>query len=179
MIDGRLNTQCFTTNSSGIELRDRQVDGAPLGVVAGDILAEDAAEIKSAPRSDGGVDLRITFGDDLQRRLLVLVTVRAADVEVIPVLGDAIPEVGFGAEGFSIEELVLDETVNGFDVALPGVGLAQFVGVAGEDDTADGVLEAGQAQTHHLRPVMGHIVEVFGVGRELAEELPVQDIPRF
>ena len=36
---------------------------------------------------------------------------------------DAVPEVSFGAEGFTIEELIFDEAVNGFDIALPRVGL--------------------------------------------------------
>ena len=57
-----------------------------------------------------------------------------------------------------------------------GVGLGQFVGVAGEagagDRLAGGVLEAGQLEVGHLWPVMGNVLQILGVGGELAEERP-------
>jgi len=66
---------------------------------------------------------------------------RAADVEVVPVPGDPVPEVGFGAEGFPVGELIFDEAVNGLDIALPGVGFDRDVVVSGAQ-IADG---GGQA----------------------------------
>jgi len=58
-----------------------------------------------------------------------------------------------------------------------GVGLGEFVGVAGEggtgDDFAGGVLEAGQFEVGHLRPIVRDVLQILGVGGKLAEELPV------
>src|SRR5208282_6861901 len=58
-----------------------------------------------------------------------------------------------------------------------GVAFGEFIGVTGEggagDGFAGGVLEAGQTEVGHLRPVMGNVLQILGVGGELAEELPV------
>ena len=58
-----------------------------------------------------------------------------------------------------------------------GVAFGQFIGIAGEagagDGFADGVLETGQVEVGHLRPIMRNILEIFGVDGELAEEFPV------
>lgn len=57
-----------------------------------------------------------------------------------------------------------------------GVGFGQFVGVAGEagatDWLASGILEAWEFEPGHGEPVVRDILEVFGIGGELAEELP-------
>jgi hypothetical protein len=56
------------------------------------------------------------------------------------------------------------------------VGLADFVGVAGEGQTADDlahrVLEAGQPQAAHLGPVGRDIGQILGVVAQLAEQGP-------
>ena len=58
-----------------------------------------------------------------------------------------------------------------------GVGLGKLVGIAGEaragDRFARGVLEAGQFEAGHLGPVMGDVLQIFGVGGKLAEEFPM------
>jgi hypothetical protein len=43
------------------------------------------------------------------------------EIEVMPVGGDLAPEAGWTGEGLAIQELVLDEAVNGFDITLPSV----------------------------------------------------------
>lgn len=163
--------------------------------------------------------------------------VRADQVEVVPVGGDLGPEVSQATEGFSVEELIFDEAVDGFDVALPGkalgwdvtvvrtqsayrggqalllfvfqklraiiglpdqaaqidsvagqvngelfgqeggVGFGQFVGVTGEagagDRLAGGILKTRQFEPRHGQPIVGNILQVFGIGGELPEEFPV------
>ncbi len=58
-----------------------------------------------------------------------------------------------------------------------GIGFGEFIGIAREAGAADrfagGVLEARQSESCHGGPVMGNILEVLGIGRELAKELPV------
>jgi len=51
----------------------------------------------------------------------------ADEVEVVPVGGDLAPEGGWAGEGLPIKELVFDEAVNGFDIALPSVTLGRDV----------------------------------------------------
>ena len=56
------------------------------------------------------------------------------------------------------------------------VSFGEFIGVGGEagagDDFPSGILEAGQSEAHHLRPITGNVLQEFGVGRELAKEFP-------
>ncbi len=58
-----------------------------------------------------------------------------------------------------------------------GIAFGPFIGITGKagagDGLADGVLEAGQVEVGHLRPVMRDILEILGVGGELAKEFPV------
>jgi hypothetical protein len=57
-----------------------------------------------------------------------------------------------------------------------GVTLGQLIGIAHQAQTADdfahGVLKAGQAQSGHQRPVVWDILQVSGVGNQLAEQRP-------
>ena len=57
-----------------------------------------------------------------------------------------------------------------------GVRLGEFVGIAGEtsagDGFAGGVLEAGEFEAGHLRPIVRNVLQILGVGGELAEEGP-------
>ena len=67
--------------------------------------------------------------EDLERALPFFATIGADEVEVVPVGGDFAPEVGRTGEGLAIKELVFDEAINGFDIALPGVTLGRDVTV--------------------------------------------------
>jgi len=60
--------------------------------------------------------------DDLPRGEASLVRVAASPVEVELIKGSFTEELGAAGEGFPVEELVLDQAVNRFDVALIGVG---------------------------------------------------------
>ena len=71
----------------------------------------------------------------------LLAAIGADEVEVKPVGGDLAPEVSRAGEGFAVEELVLDEAVNGFNIALPGVALGWDVAVV-RAEGADGGREA-------------------------------------
>jgi len=176
--------------------------------------------------------------DDLPGSLVLLVGVGTGEIEVELVGAGLGQEVAAVGERFQIEELVFDEAVDGFDVALEGVGgrgdadvlavaqgsgkagavavaveaadeLAAVVGLpdqiaqrnaaalqvllnAGGKDgaggggaalgkgpeqqaaahVAGGVLHGGQIEGLGLRPVMGDVVEIFGVGRDLLKDAP-------
>lgn len=69
------------------------------------------------------MDLGVAFADDLQGCFPLFMSIFPGDVEPIPVKGDLLPEVGSGSERRDVEELVFDQSVYGFDIALPGVGL--------------------------------------------------------
>ena len=59
--------------------------------------------------------------DDLPRAEVLLVGVGADEVEV-DLVGEGFgEEVAAAVERFQVEELIFDQTVNGFDVALEGV----------------------------------------------------------
>jgi hypothetical protein len=174
--------------------------------------------------------------EDLQRAFPFFAPVGADQIKIMPVGGDLVPEVGGAGEGFTVEELILDEAMDGFDVALPGiafrrdvtvigpqsahgrgqalflfvfeelraviglpdqacqidtmagqvngklfgqeggVGFGQFVGIAGEAGAtnrfAGSILKAREFEAGHRKPVVRDVLKVFGIGRELAEELP-------
>ena len=180
---------------------------------------------------------RGVFQEDLQRALPFLAAVFAHEVEVRPVGVGFGKKLGGAAESLQVQELIFDEAMDRFDVALPGVAFGgyeavigseqahgggqaalllvflelasivglpdqageidamksqvggelfghedgvtfgEFVGVGGKagagDDFARCVLEAGQAVAHHLGPVVGDILQVFGVGGDLAKESPL------
>ena len=194
-------------------------------------------QVKWAPIEEGTYQRRSGGLEDLERALPFLAAVGPHEVEVVPVGSDFGPEVGGTGEGLAVEELIFDEAVDGFDVALPGValgrdvtvvgaqgahgggealfllvfeelraivglpgqagqidsvagqvngelfgqeggiGFREFIGIAGEAGTGDrlagGVLEARQFESCHRGPVMGDILEVLGIRRELAKESPV------
>ena len=56
------------------------------------------------------------------------------------------------------------------------VGFGQFVGVTGEADAGDrlarGILKTGEFQMSHGQPIVGNVLQVFGIGGELSEEFP-------
>ena len=60
--------------------------------------------------------------DDLPGAEILFVGVEADEVEVELVGMSFGEEVAAAGEGFQIEELVFDQAVDGFDVALEGVG---------------------------------------------------------
>ena len=80
---------------------------------------------------EGGDQGRGLSLEDLERGLPFFAAVGADQVEVMPVGGDFGPEVGGAGEGLPIKEFVLDEAVNGFDIALPSVALWGYVTVVG------------------------------------------------
>jgi len=128
----------------------------PLGrVVGGSIEPEHTAQVKGLPSGDGFEDGRVAFGDDLERGLLLFVTVRPGDIEVVPVKGEFLPEVVFGAEGFPVKELVFHETMNGFDITLPGMGFDGDVVVAGTEDFDEGREPAVLFMLQELGTVVG------------------------
>ena len=57
-----------------------------------------------------------------------------------------------------------------------GVGFGEFVRIAGEagagDWLAGSILEAREFKPGHLQPIMGDVLEIFGVGGKLTEERP-------
>jgi hypothetical protein len=60
--------------------------------------------------------------DDLPRAEVLLVGIGADEVEV-ELVGEGFgEEVASAGEGFKVEELIFDEAVDGFDIALKGVG---------------------------------------------------------
>jgi len=77
------------------------------------------SEVEGAPVEEGADQSWGGGLEDLQRTAAV----GADQVEVEPVGGDFGPEVLRVREGFPIKELVLDEAVDRFDIALPGVAL--------------------------------------------------------
>jgi len=193
------------------------------------------------PEGDAGIDIGGELTQQIEGGAIALVAVLSGDIEVAPVGCDFVEEVGAGAEGFPIEELVFTETMDGFDIAVVGVGgggdegvgdAAGFhggleavrgaapipaagilgavigleahlfegharggemihdplgedagegggslLGVVGEGeagaDLSGGVLDEGQAQSFGLEPIMGDIVEVFGVMADLGEDRPL------
>ena len=87
---------------------------SPLGVE--EVVQEDGSE---EAEFQGGA--RSEPLEDLPRALVLLVGVGAHEVEVELIEGGFGEEVGAILEGLQIEELVFDEAVHGFDVALIGV----------------------------------------------------------
>ena len=63
----------------------------------------------------------------MERALPFLAAIGSDEIKVMPVGGDLGPEVGWITEGFAIKELVFDEAMNGFDIALPSVALGRDV----------------------------------------------------
>src|SRR5688572_21176480 len=97
-----------------------------------------------------------SFGlEDMERALPFLAAVGAYEVEVMPVGGDLAPEVGRSTEGFPIEELVLDEAVNRFDIALPGVALGRDVTMLGAEGADGGGESLLVLVFEELRAVVG------------------------
>ena len=84
-------------------------------------------KVEGAPVEDGADEVRGLGLEDLKRALPFLAAVGADEVEVKPVGGDFAPEVRRAGEGFAIEELVFDEAVDGFHVALPGEAFGRDV----------------------------------------------------
>ena len=95
----------------------------PLGRIAGEVLTEFGGKVKWTPRGDGQIQLGIALAEDLERSLPLLVTVGTGDVEVAPVGGDLDPELGATGNALAVEELVFLQSMDGFHVTLPGVGL--------------------------------------------------------
>ena len=67
--------------------------------------------------------------EDLQWAVPFFAPVGSNQIEVVPVSGELGPEVGWSGEGFAVEELILDEAMDGFDVALPGIALGRDITV--------------------------------------------------
>src|SRR5882672_9226148 len=98
-------------------------------------------EVERVPVEEGSGQDRSRGMEDLERALPFLAAIRSDEIEVMPVGGDLGPEVVGTGEGFAVEELVLDEAMDGFDIALPGVALGRDVAMRGTQG-ADG---GGQA----------------------------------
>ena len=98
-------------------------------------------EVEWAPVEDGAHECGGGGLEDMEWALPFFAAVEADEVEVMPVGGDFGPELGGAGEGFAIEELVFNEAVDGFDVALPGVVFGWDVTVVGAQG-ADGGGEA-------------------------------------
>src|SRR5690242_8543898 len=94
-------------------------------------------EIKRTPVEERPDERRGFCIEDLEGAQPFLAAVGTDEIEVVPVSGDLAPEVGRTGEGLAIKELVFDEAVDGFDIALPGVALGRDVTVSGAEG-ADG-----------------------------------------
>src|SRR5512135_3749067 len=87
------------------------------------------SEVEWAPIEDGTDQSGSGGMEDLEGALPFLAAVGSHEVEVVPIGGDFGPELGGAGEGFAVEELVFDEAVDGFDVALPGIALGRDITV--------------------------------------------------
>ena len=83
------------------------------------------SEVERAPESSGHGQ---SFGlEDLQWTLPFFATVGAHEIEVVSIGSDFGPEVSRAGEGFAIKELIFDEAMARFDIALPCVALGRDV----------------------------------------------------
>ena len=84
-------------------------------------------EVEGTPVQDGTDQCGGFDRQDLEWALPLLSAVGPDEIEVEPVGGDLAPEVGRAGEGFTVEELIFDEAVDGFDITLPGVTFGRDV----------------------------------------------------
>ena len=84
-------------------------------------MTKERGEVKGGPASDGGIELGSTATNDLERSLPFLAAIVAGQIEVLPVGGGFGPELGAILKVFAIKELIFDEPMHGFDIALPGI----------------------------------------------------------
>jgi hypothetical protein len=112
-------------------------------------------EVERTPVEEGSGQGRSAGLEDLERALPLFTAVGADEVEVVPVAGDLSPEVRRAGEGLAVKELIFDQAVNGFDIALPGVAFGGYVAVIG----AQGADGGGQALLvlvlEELRTIVG------------------------
>ena len=95
--------------------------------------------------------------DDLPRGLKLLVGVGPSQVEVELIEGSFGQEVGAAGEGFEIEEFILDEAVDGFDIGLVGVSGGRDAEVLTIAESRREAFSAGTAAlpTDELAAVVG------------------------
>ena len=82
-------------------------------------------EVKRLPMEEGAGENWSLSLEDLERAFPFFTAVGPEEVEVAPVGGGFGKEVVAIPELFEIKELVFDEAVDGFDIALPGVALGR------------------------------------------------------
>ena len=84
-------------------------------------MAVEGGEVKGGPAGDGGIELGSAATNDLERRLPFLAAIVTGQIEVMPVGGGFGPELGPIPKALAVEELIFDEPMYGFDIALSGI----------------------------------------------------------
>ena len=125
-------------------------------------IIEEGRRKQAEIKGEAGVELL----DDLPWGETSLVGVGARQVEVELIEGSLGHELGAAAEGFQVEELILDEAVDGFDVALVGVGAGRDAVVLGAV-VGDGGGEVGAGAVGLQFP--DKLAAVIGLPSEVAE----------
>jgi len=76
--------------------------------------------------------------NDLQRRLPLFAAIESGQIEVMPVGGGLGPELSRTAEALAVEELILDQPMHGFDIALPSVGFGRDIAMIAAEGSHGG-----------------------------------------
>ena len=108
---------------------------------------------------------RMELLEDLPRGEVGFMGVGTCEVEVELVERSLGEEVGTAGEGFDFEELVFDEAMDGFDVALVGVSARRDALVLGAEES-DG---AGEAIAGAVPACRDELTAVVGLPGEVAE----------
>src|SRR5262249_21383498 len=90
-----------------------------------------------------------SFLQDLQRCAVAFVGVGPAEIPVVLVGGDLVPEVVRVAESLDVEELGFFVGMEAFDISV-GVGVAADVAMLGREELLDGVGETAVGFVHGL-----------------------------
>ena len=94
-------------------------------------MIEEATKVKRLPRNNLRADVSRSLLNNMERTHPLFVSIEACDVEVQPIGGEFIPEVGRGEIGLTIKEFCFLKGMDRFNITLPGVSFGRDVVVAG------------------------------------------------
>jgi hypothetical protein len=135
----------------------------PLGFAVWVVLAVKVTEVKSGKVGDGRVEPRGAVAEDLQGALPFFAAIGSHQIEVVPVALDLSHEVGATGEALAVEELCFLKAVDGFDIALPGIGFGWDVTMVAAQSPYGGGQASGLFIFQELAAVVGlpdHATEV-------------------